>query len=285
MLNLIITNNESAWESSPFYLQKDRCLSEYILPDLQANYGSLSNEAIEQLKSFPCIFAYEKGHKKDAQIGYIRNITVRQANVRIDFELTPDSIRFNDFVNLTHMLDMGAWEHNRTHWTIKKVDIAEIQPFFSTSQVRKPTVFISYSWTPISNQETVFGLISKLRADGINVIYDKESLYPGQNINFFMEQALKDNQIDNIVVVCNKDYAEKANKRQGGVGHEAGIIISEIKSAPLQRRIIPVAVETDSEGKPFLPVAFSEIFYIDLTKECGYTDLVSAIWRYQHEGG
>lgn len=279
MLNLIITSNENAWTSSPYVLQRDRCLTEYILPDLQETYGSLSAEAIEALKTFPCIFAYEKCHKKDAYIGYIRGITIRQTNIKIDFELTGQTIPHSEFLGLNKLLDMGTWEQTRTHWTIKKADLADLAPYFSTALSPKPTVFISYSWTPISNQETVFTLISQLRNDGIDVIYDKECLYPGQNINYFMEQALKDNKVDKIVVVCNEDYAEKANSRKGGVGHEAGIIISEIKSSPLQTRIIPVAVETDTQGRPFLPTALSEVFYIDLTREHGYSELVTAIKR------
>ncbi len=279
MLILLITGNETAWETSPFVLQKDRCLTEYILPDLKEAYASLSADAINALKSFPCIFAYEKCHKKDAYIGYIREITVRQTNIKIDFELTGDTISHMEFLGLTQLLDMGSWEQNRTHWTVKKANLADISPSFSSMQPRKPTVFISYSWTPISNQETVFTLINQMRNDGIDVIYDKECLYPGQNINYFMEQALRDNKVDKIIVVCNKEYAEKANQRTGGVGHEAGIIISEVKSSPLQTRIIPVAVETDEGGKPFLPTALSEVYYIDLTREHGYSELVSAIKR------
>lgn len=279
MLNLLISGDETAWTTSPFTLQKDRCLTEYILSDLKEAYSSLSPDAIRELKTFPCVFAYEKCHKKDASIGYIRDITVRQTNVKIDFELTGETISYSEFLGLSHLLDMGTWEQNRTHWTIKKASLSDIASSFSSASSRKPTVFVSYSWTPISNQETVFTLISQMRNDGIDVIYDKESLYPGQNINYFMEQALRDNKVDKIIVVCNKDYAEKANKRTGGVGHEAGIIISEIKSSPLQTRIIPVAVETDEDGNPFLPTALSEVFYIDLTRENGYSELITAIKR------
>ncbi len=129
----------------------------------------------------------------------------------------------------------------------------------------------------MQNQETVFKLITMLRQDGVRVIYDKEYLSPGQNINYFMEKALKANNVDNIIVVCNKDYAEKANNRQGGVGYEAGIIIPEIKSAPLQRRIIPVVAETDANGNPYLPTKFKELYYIDLTEENGYDELIKVI--------
>lgn len=276
MINLLMSGSESEWENSPSFFPKDRCLSEYILPEYKSQYAPLDPASIKFLKSVPCIFSYEKYCKKDARIGKILDISVRQNDVKIDFELTGEIIDFETFSGLAQLLDFGAWEMNRTHWTIKNVSWEEVKPYFSTER-QLPKVFISYSWTPMRNQEAVFGLVSKLRNDGIIVTYDKDDLYPGQNINYFMEQALAQEDIDNIIVVSNKDYAEKANNRQGGVGYEAGIIISEIKSAPLQRRVIPVVVEFDRTGNPYLPTKFKELYYIDLTRESGYAELLSAI--------
>lgn len=230
----------------------------------------------------PCIFAYENRCKKDACIGKILEITVRQKDVRIDYELTGERIDLDNFLDMSTVLDIGTWEMSRTHWTIKNVDIKDIVPYYANT-MQSPKVFVSYSWTPMSNQETVFQLVSRLRRDNVGVIYDRDELHPGQNINYFMEQALERNDIDNIVVICNKDYADKANNREGGVGYEAGIIISEIKSSPLQRRVIPVAVEFDGDGKPYLPTKFKELYYIDLTKETGYDELLSAIRSFKTE--
>lgn len=282
MINLFISSDENEWENTPGFMPKMRCLTEYILPEYKNKYLPLSETTIAQLKQMPCIFAYEQGCGCDAHIGFIKNISVRQNDVMIDFELTGETISHEVFSGLSQLLDMGAWEMNRTHWTIKNINIEDIQPYYSEITAT-PVVFVSYSWTPMRNQETVFGLVSRLRQDGIRVIYDKEDLYPGQNINYFMEQALERNDVDNIIVVCNKDYAEKANNRQGGVGYEAGIIISEIKSAPLQRRVIPVAVEMDVNGNPYLPTKFKELYYIDLTRENGYNELIDAIKKYKEE--
>lgn len=282
MINLFISGDENEWENRPGFMPKMRCLTEYILPEYKEKYLPLSDVTIAQLKQIPCIFAYEQSCGRDAYIGFIKNILIRQNDVMIDYELTGVTISHEVFSGLSQLLDMGAWEMNRTHWTIKNINIEDIQPYYSEIATT-PVVFVSYSWTPMRNQETVFELVSKLRQDGIRVIYDKEDLYPGQNINYFMEQALERNDVDNIIVVCNKDYAEKANNRQGGVGYEAGIIISEIKSAPLQRRVIPVAVEMDAHGNPYLPTKFKELYYIDLTKENGYSELIEAIKKYKEE--
>lgn len=280
MINLFVSGIETEWEQSPGFMPKLRCLTEYILPQYKEMYLPLTDETIQELKQIPCIFTYEKACGKDAYIGRILNITVRQNDVRIDYELTGDMIDHETFSSLSQLLDMGSWEMNRTHWTIKTVNLQDLEPYYAKKN-RQSKVFISYSWTPMRNQETVFGLVSRLRQDGICVIYDKDNLHPGQNINYFMEQSLEQNDIDNIIVVCNKDYAEKADNRQGGVGYEAGIIISEIKSAPLQRRVIPVVVEVDENGNPYLPIKFRELYCVDLTRESGYDELLAAIKAYK----
>lgn len=279
MLNLFITSNENEWDQSPALMPIDRCLTEYILPEYKSRYLPFTDKSITELKRIPCIFACEQFCERDAKIGYIKDIRIRQHDIMIDYEVTGDTIEYETFSGLSRLLDLGTWEMNRTHWTIKNIDIKDIEPYYAPTT--KSKVFISYSWTPMRNQEIVFDLVSKLRQDGISVIYDKDDLYPGQNINYFMEQALEKNEVDNIIVVCNRDYAEKANTRQGGVGYEAGIIISEIKSAPLQRRVIPVAVEFNDNGQPYLPNAFKELYFIDLTKESGYSELVDAILKYK----
>jgi hypothetical protein len=248
------------------------------MPDLREHFSTLGQSEIEELKKLPCIFAYEGINNKDAYIGFIDNITVRATNVLIDYHLTGETIRIENNYEIQSLLDISSWEMNRTHWTIKKIDIEKIRPYFSSSMARKPTVFISYCWTPPENQQKVFHLVDDLlRRDGISVIYDKKNLRAGQDINYFMEQSLKSKEIDKVLVICNKDYLEKANSRQGGAGYEAEIILSEIQSKPLQTRVIPVAIETDEKGKPFLPTFLESRKCIDLTSESGYNDLVAEI--------
>jgi hypothetical protein len=277
MINLLISANPESWKPPSEYFAHDRCLTEYIMPELRSRFSSLGENEIAQLLELPTIFAYEQFNREDALIGNITGITVRQQNVKIDFTLTGERIRFKDFVSMESLLDIGKWELNRTHWTVKNVSLTDVTPFFSNDTSRKTTVFISYSWTPPENQRNVFSLVEKLKADGITVIYDKDNLRPGQDKDYFMEQALTNHEIDKVLVVCNREYAEKANSRQGGVGRESEIIISQISSQPLQTKFIPIAMETDAGGKAFLPTAFKSRLYIDLTKESGYEELLSAI--------
>lgn len=278
MLNLIITSQEDFWKKSPVFFQKDRSLTEYILPEFKERYGDFSSISIQDIVNFPCVFAYEKPLKQDALIGRITNIQVQQTNIRLDYSLTEERICYDDLSQLTNLLDMGTWEWNRTHWTIKKANLEDLKPYFSSKKKNNPTVFISYSWNPPENQKNVFSLIEKLEKDSIHVIYDKKDLHPGQDMNYFMEQALSLREVDAVIIVCNSDYAQKANSRSGGVGYESGLILNQIRNEPLQDRYIPVASEQTDKGELPLPDFLKSRNCIDLTAENGYDCLKKAIY-------
>lgn len=283
MLNLLITSDNTAWDKSPAIIEKERCLTEYILPELKEKYSDFSKEAIEELKKIPCVFAYEKFHKLDANIGYIRNIEIYQKGVRIDYDLTGQKIVFDVLMQLTDLLDIGTWEWNRTHWTLKNTYLDDLKSYFNGIDIYKPKVFVSYSWNPPSNQQNVFELIKRLEGDGVSVTYDKKDLYPGQDMNYFMENVLTSDEIDAVIIVCNKDYAEKANKRMGGVGYESEMILSEIKNDPLQRKYIPVIIEHDENGGLPLPNFLKTRYCVDLSKDTGYDDLLNAVRKLKEE--
>lgn len=277
MINLIIVYADNAWNNSPAFIERERCLTEYILPEFKEKYSDFSEKAIEEIKKVPCVFAYEKVHKLDAKIGFINNIDFYQNNIRIDYEPTGQVIAFDDLIQLTDLLDMSTWEWNRTHWTIKKANLEDLEPYFKEKNLYKPKVFVSYSWNPPSNQQNVFELIQKLESDGINVVYDRKDLYPGQDMNYFMENVLTSDAIDAVIIVCNQDYAEKANKRSGGVGYESELILTEIRNKPLQTKYIPVVIEHDSNGELPLPNFLKSRLCVDLSKDTGYGDLLNAI--------
>lgn len=277
MINFIMVYNDSTWNKSPAFIDRERCLTEYILPEYKEEYSNFSEESIEKLKQLPCIFAYERQIKKDARIGYIKKIEIQQTNIRIDYELCGESIAYEDFIQLSSLLDMGSWEWNRTHWTIKRADLNDLKPYLKSKCTNKPKVFVSYSWDPPSNQKNVFELIRKLESDQISVVYDKKDLFPGQDMNYFMESMLTSDEIDAVIIVCNRDYAEKANSRKGGVGYESELIITEVKSNPLQRRYIPVVMEHDENGELPLPIFLKSRMCVDLSKDTGYCELLNAI--------
>lgn len=109
----------------------------------------------------------------------------------------------------------------------------------SKSAAGAPRAFISYSWDGRDHQQWVVKLAERLQGEsGVEVIFDVWHLKPGDDKLHFMEQAVADS--DFIVVVCTPAYAERANKRQGGVGYESMVITSELAEHILTNKFIPV---------------------------------------------
>lgn len=88
-----------------------------------------------------------------------------------------------------------------------------------------PKVFISYSWHPEENKIRVQQLARRLMSDGVDVILDVWSLKDGQDKYVFMEKMVTDSDINKVLIICNKDYVEKADCRKGGVGTESTITL------------------------------------------------------------
>lgn len=147
---------------------------------------------------------------------------------------------------------------------------------------RIPKVFISYSWTSEEYKQTVIDLATRLRLDGVNVVLDVWDLKPGHDKYAFMEQSVTDPSIDRVLILCDKKYAEKANKRQGGVGDETVIISADVYGKVEQDKFIPVVMEKDDDGHDCLPVYLRSILYIDMTGEHyeeGYERLLRTIFN------
>ena len=88
-----------------------------------------------------------------------------------------------------------------------------------------PKVFISYSWHPKENQIRVEQLAERLFSDGVHCVIDIYDLRDGQDKNKFMEQMVNDPTVKKVLLICNKEYTEKANARKGGVGIESTIVM------------------------------------------------------------
>lgn len=141
---------------------------------------------------------------------------------------------------------------------------------------RTPKVFISYSW---SSGDTVLRLAERLMSEGIEVVLDKWDLREGQDKYAFMEQCVTDPDITKVLMICDKAYAEKADTRTGGVGDETVIISSEVYGKAKQEKFIPVIVERDDKGEPFLPVYIKARVYIDLSGENNYEEEYEKLLR------
>jgi len=117
---------------------------------------------------------------------------------------------------------------------------------------KNPRVFISYSWTSPEHEKWVLYLATKLYADGIYVVMDKFDLHAGHDTHAYMEKMVTDKSISKVLLVCDLQYARKAEKRKGGVGTEVQIISREIYEKVEQDKFIPIVVEYDKQNKPAL---------------------------------
>lgn len=144
-----------------------------------------------------------------------------------------------------------------------------------------PKVFISYSWHPKENQIRVQQLAERLSSDGVHVIIDIWDLQDGQDKNKFMEQMVANPEVKKVLLICTKEYVEKANARKGGVGIESTIVSEEIYTNADQTKFIPVVYEYEDD-KPCVPVFAKSRIFVDLSSdekfEGGYDQLLRDIY-------
>lgn len=141
-------------------------------------------------------------------------------------------------------------------------------------------VFISYSW---SSKPWVLGFASKLQRDyGVEVVIDAWDLKPGDDLNAFMEREVSDSTIDKVLMVCDKQYMEKADARSGGAGTEAQILSPQLYSKNNPGKYIPVVNVVDEKQQPYLPVFLTSRLYVDFsdpTKEdTSFDSLINTIY-------
>jgi hypothetical protein len=123
MYNLLVSASDEAWDGTPFLLEIERCVREYTDAALTKRFGSLDAGSVNELRRFPCIFAYESMHKADPKFGVIRDVTIRQGKARIEYEIIPLAkfLTATDLERFMFELDITEWELNRTHWAVKDV--------------------------------------------------------------------------------------------------------------------------------------------------------------------
>lgn len=128
MYNLLVSGKPESWEGKPFQIEFTRCVREFTDEDITKRLGGLDADSIKEIKTFPCIFAYENNNKKNPKFGIISNIGKSGDKVRIQYEIEELSsfISYEQLENLSLELGINdSWELNRTHWEIKNVNLAK----------------------------------------------------------------------------------------------------------------------------------------------------------------
>lgn len=119
---------------------------------------------------------------------------------------------------------------------------------------------MSHSWEDHAHNEWVLDVARHLQQNGIHVLYDKWDLELGSDLPYFME-SLK--SADYVIMICTPMYKIKCDTRQGGVGHEGGIISGQLytESNPNQRKYIGVLKSGSS--KESIPTFYQNRMWLD----------------------
>ncbi len=126
MLNLFVSSDPDEWQGLPAVFQIDRVLS-HTQQGLRDRFYPFTQASIDELQSFPALFAYETATRRSAKLGRIDRIQQRHGEVQLRYtifdapEITPEQI-----LELAWDLDLGRWEMNTTHWAVKDVDLREV---------------------------------------------------------------------------------------------------------------------------------------------------------------
>lgn len=109
----------------------------------------------------------------------------------------------------------------------------------NSSKLDNPRVFISYSWGDQDIQNWSLDLARKLCANGVNARIDKFHLQAG----FDMPQWMTDEifKADKVLLVCDSNYADKANMKKAGVGWETMIVQGDMLLQGMTSKYIAIA--------------------------------------------
>jgi len=146
-----------------------------------------------------------------------------------------------------------------------------------------PKLFVSYSWSNPEHEKWVLNLATELVENGLEVIFDKWGLKEGQDANAFMEKMVTDPDIKKVILVCDRIYSEKADRRSGGVGTETQIISPEIYSKTDQSKFVAVLSERDENGMPYLPTYYQSRIFIDLSDNNLYASNFEQLLRWAYD--
>ena len=111
-----------------------------------------------------------------------------------------------------------------------------------------PKVFISYSHDSDDYKDWVVSFANRLILEGIDVTLDQYDLVLGDKNPKYMEDSIANS--DFVIMLVSKNYKEKANNREGGVGYETDLVTGGISIHGNRRKFIPILVKIDFSEVP-----------------------------------
>lgn len=142
MFNLIMAYADDDWnvpvgEAHEGSFSLSRYL-EYTDPEIAALLQPVSDETLAVLEDMPTLFMSELGADGEEdqpdyvtiRVGRVSNLTVDSGTIQFDFQIEGDLGRFPipdlaERKRVEQALGLGRWELTRTHWAIKRHDLAD----------------------------------------------------------------------------------------------------------------------------------------------------------------
>lgn len=134
--NLFVIGDET-FEHDHFLVPAERALSKgWTSEELREQYGTLSDEAIESIKTFPALFMpeaqWQRARAGDGQqvfFGFVDGVRKQDNGIKIRCQLLwPIPMQQISYIGFElGMLNMtrGISEMNHTHWAIKHINLKE----------------------------------------------------------------------------------------------------------------------------------------------------------------
>lgn len=123
----MVTAFDGAWDLPAYEFDRSRFL-EHTAENLRSKYANLDSKTIEELKSYPTLFAYE-GTDKPLKVGHIRHVKERSHStllIEYDFDEDIKPFNFSQIESIQNDLDISKYEMQRTHWALKDEDLFKI---------------------------------------------------------------------------------------------------------------------------------------------------------------
>jgi hypothetical protein len=125
--SLIVSGQFEVWEGRAFRFDKSRFL-EYTSDVINEQLRPLSSEAIECLKSWPCVLIQEGRAEEIVRIARITELSDLGRELRVTVNLCPsDAPILNDHLwRVREELDIEQFEFSRNHWAVKERDLFSV---------------------------------------------------------------------------------------------------------------------------------------------------------------
>jgi hypothetical protein len=129
------------------------------------------------------------------------------------------------------------------------------------------SVFVSYSWDGEAHKEKVISLVEFLRNNGFEADMDVKLMQEESAIDFnrLMHKGIL--KYDKVLVILSKNYKEKAEAFEGGVGKEYSFILNDIDKNPKKYVFTSFQSITSELINTIVPIEFKGREIVDLMKD------------------